>query len=262
MSWPDDYIPNGFTPFHIEDAGIIFNCDCQEILPKFPDNCIDLSITSPPYNVGLDYGNGWAKDRLNVSEYKNHADSIMVYLNRITKTGGRFCIEIGGSGRNLPLSWIWQYAAYKAQWGLFSEITIPHRKTNPTAWGSYLKADNVYTIPNFHMAYIFYKDLERKEGDVTEITKEEFVEWTRGYWKINYSGRETNHPAEFPKELPARFMKLVGHSSDVILDFYLGSGTTAVAAKELGRKFIGVEISEEYCALSVKRLRQGVMNFG
>ena len=132
--------------------------DCLEILPTLEAESVDMVITSPPYNVGVKYGDkSWKDDRLDVKEYKIIADNFMVFTQRLMVIGGRLCVEIGGSGRNLPLSWIWQDAAYKAGLGLYSEIGIQHRKTNPTAWGSWMKSDMVYTIPNFHMAYVLYK---------------------------------------------------------------------------------------------------------
>lgn len=236
---------------------VIYNEDCLEGMKKLDTKSVDLVITSPPYNVGIDYGEGRQKDKRPFKKYYDFASDVVKEIERLLKIGGRFCIEIGGSGRNFPLSWCWQDAAYKHKLGLYSEITIAHRKTNPTAWGSWLKADNVYTIPNFHMAYVFYKELETKTGNETTITKDEFVEYTRGRWTINYSGRVTKHPAEFPLEIPLRFMRLFGHKNDIIVDPFIGSGTTAVACRKLGRHYIGFEINPEYCKIAKKRLSRG-----
>lgn len=226
-------------------------------MPKRLSNeSVDLAITSPPYNVGIDYGKGREKDKKPFKDYYNFSYQITKEIARVLKIGGRFCIEIGGSGRNFPLSWCWQDVAYKSNLGLYSEITIAHRKTNPTAWGSWLKADNVYTIPNFHMAYVFYKGIEAKKGDETTISKEEFMEYTRGRWNINYSGRQTKHPAEFPLEIPLRFMRLFGHKDDIVLDPLIGSGTTAVACMKQERHYIGFEINPEYCEIARKRLSE------
>lgn len=232
----------------------IINGDCVVEMQKLPDQSIDMVITSPPYNVGLVYAdNDWQDDRLDVSEYKKFADRVMFQVARLLKVGGRACIEIGGSGRNLPLSWIWQDAAFSSGLQLYSEIVIDHRCTNLTAWGSYLKADNVRTIPNFHHLYTFYKESYTKRGKETSIEKDNWVKWTKGRWSINYSEKNP-HPASFPVELPARCMKLFGHVGDVILDPFSGSGTTGIACKLHDRIYIGIEKELEYYNLSVQRV--------
>ena len=232
--------------------------DCLEILPALPDNSVDLVVTSPPYNVGIVYGNkSRDDDKKSIEEYKRFADSIMSALFGVIVAGGRMCFEIGGSGRNFPSSWIWQDAAYQAGFGLFSEIGIQHRKTNPCAWGSWMKSDNVYTIPCFHMLYVFYKETATKRNGNTTIDKREFIDWTRGYWKINYSkGKVKEHPATFPVELPLRCIKLFGHDNDVVFDPFFGSGTTGVACVQTGRNFIGIEIEEKYFNIAEKRIAE------
>lgn len=232
--------------------------DCIEFMRGMPDGCVDMVIFSPPYNVGVKYGDKeWTNDRLDIQDYKNNAERVMDDIFPVLVSGGRVCVEIGGSGRNLPLSWIWADAAYKVGFGLFSEIMIPHRKTNPTAWGSWLRADNVFTIPNFHSLYVFYKDTSEKKNGITVIDKSEFTEWTRGVWNINYSiGKVNEHPATFPIELPTRCIKLFGHDADTIFDPFMGSGTTGIACVQLGRNFIGCEIDPGYFSIAEKRIAQ------
>ena len=239
----------------MDNVNSILLGDCLELFATIPDSSVDMVVTSPPYNVGIDYGEGREKDAREIKDYIYFAADVMSQVSRGLKSGGRCCVEIGGSGRNFPLSWTWQDAAYKAGLGLFSEIVIEHRKTNPTAWGSYLKPDNVYTIPNFHMLYVFYKDTATKRGDGTNLIKEEFVEWTRGRWKINFS-RDKNypHPAPYPVSLPTRCIKLFGHIGDLVLDPFGGVGTTAVACIQNSRDFILFEINAEYVDLAKKRI--------
>ena len=235
----------------------IYCGNCIKGMKKFDEDCIDMVVTSPPYNLGKDYGDR-VNDSVAFDDYHTFAINIMRESYRIMKDGGRFCLEMGGSGRNFPLTWCWQDAAFRAGFGLYSEITITHRKTNECAWGSWLKADNVYTIPNFHMAYVFYKGNETKRGK-TEITPKQFSEWTRGRWTLNFARRVTKHPAEYPVELVLRFMKLFGHAGDLIMDPFMGSGTTAVAAKVLNRKYIGFELNPNFVAMAERRLLQEYM---
>ena len=232
--------------------------DCLEILPTIANNSVDMVVTSPPYNVGTEYGNkASAADLTPIREYKIFADKIMTSIFRFTCAGGRVCLEIGGSGRNFPMTWMWQDAAYEAGFGLFSEIGLQHRKTNPCAWGSWMKSDNVYTIPNFHMLYVFYKETATKRNGNTTIEKSEFVDWTRGYWKFNYSkGKVKEHPATFPVEIPRRCIKLFGHDEDIVLDPFMGVGTTGVACIETNRNFIGLEIEPKYFEIAQKRIAE------
>lgn len=249
----------------------------QDLLPTFPEHIVDLVVTSPPFNVGVKYKGDSSNDDKQVDEYKQMSDELMQLLFAITKNDGRACIELGGNGRNWPLSWIWQDSAYKHGWKLYSEMVIDHRKTNPTAWGSWLKSNAVSTIPNFRHLFVFYKDGNaRKNGDVCDINKEEFVAWTRGRWNMQQDEEITEeelmgwsqgkwsmgwgrskkypHPAAFPEELPTRCMKLFGHVGDLVLDPFAGSGTTCVAAKRIGRQYIGIEQSSEYFEMAEKRL--------
>ena len=236
----------------------IYCMNCIPGMKRLDDDVIDMVVTSPPYNLGKDYGDR-VDDNVDFDVYHKFAIDVMAGAYRVMRDSGRFCLEMGGSGRNFPLTWCWQDAAFKAGFGLYSEITITHRKTNECAWGSWLKADNVYTIPNFHMAYVFYKGSETKRGRETEITSKEFAEWTRGRWTLNFARRVTKHPAEYPVEIVLRFLKLFGHVDDVVMDPFMGGGTTAVGAKILNRKYIGFELNSNFINMAEKRLKQEYM---
>jgi site-specific DNA-methyltransferase (adenine-specific) len=225
-------------------------------MKEIDDNLVDLVITSPPYNVGIDYGKGREDDKRPFSEYCDFANLVTEQIARVLKSGGRACIEIGGSGRNFPLSWCWQDVAYKNGLGLFREIVLEQRKTNQCGWGSYLKSDNVYTVPNFHLMYVFYKESATKRSSgATDITSEQFVEWTRGLWRVFWR-THAGHPASFPEDIPYRCMKLFGHTTDLVLDPFAGSGTTDIVAEKLGRHWIGIELNPTYVELANVRLEQ------
>lgn len=235
----------------------IYQGDCRDIILDLPE--LDLVVTSPPYNTGVEYDNH--DDNMKLSNYKSLALSVMNYIGQRLKVGGRACIEVGGSGRDFPLGFIWQDAAYyKNDLGLHSHIGMAHRKTNPCAWGSYMKADACYTIPNFHEMFVFYKETGRKEGGETTITKKEWMEWTKGWWQINWSvGSDKSHPAQFPIELPTRCLRLFGHKNDLVLDPFMGSGTTAKACWNQERRFIGIEKSEKYYELAKTNILKHIM---
>lgn len=236
----------------------LFFGDCVKFMEIMPKGKVDMVITSPPYNVGVDYGDkGYDEDHKPTDIYRAWMDEVNKGLYEVMKVGGRYCLEIGSSGRDFPLEYYWQHSAYTCGFKLYSEIVIPHWKSNPTAWGSYLKADNVFTIPNFHALYVFYKDDRTKRNGETTIVKDEFVEWTRGVWNINYAlGKVKEHPATFPVELPTRCMKLFGHQNDLIFDPFMGTGTTGIACVHNEREFIGCEIVEKYFKIAEKRIKQ------
>lgn len=231
----------------------IHNGDCVEFMQSLPENCIDMVITSPPFNVGIDYGNGKEADKLPINDYANFANEVMGQVTRVLKHGGRACFELGGSARNLPLGYIWQQAAYQSGLGLYAMIILEHRKTNECAWGSWLKADSVNLVANFRELYVFYKGTEKRSGGTTTIISKEFVEWTKARWQIQWE-QHKGHPAPFPSELPERLMKLFGYQDDLVFDPFMGSGTTALAAHKLGRDWLGCELSSKYTKLAQKRI--------
>lgn len=102
-----------------------------------------------------------------------------------------------------------------------------------------------------------------KFKEESKITKQEWVEYTSSLWQFNPETRESRynngHPAPFPLELPKRIIKMWSFIQDVILDPFMGSGTTAVAAKELKRNYIGIETHSQYCKIAEERLAQGVL---
>jgi site-specific DNA-methyltransferase (adenine-specific) len=89
------------------------------------------------------------------------------------------------------------------------------------------------------------------------ITKEQFMEWTKSIWTMNAeSARRIGHPAPFPEELPNRLIQLYSFTDDIILDPFMGSGTTAVVAVKTKRKYVGYEINEDYIKLANNRIQQ------
>jgi len=237
-------------PYYETSLGKLYHGDCLEIMPELPK--VDLVVTSPPFNLNINYGD-IVDDNKSNEDYHLFAIETLKKLFPVIQNGGRVCFEIGGSGRNFPMSWWWQDAAYKGGFKLFSEITLSHRKTNACAWGSWMKPDNVYTIPNFHMLYVFFKETATKVGDKTDIARNEFIEWTRGRWSISWASHKL-HPAPFSTELPYRCVRLFGHCNDLILDPFMGSGTTAVLCERLSRRWICIDLEEKNCEIAAKRI--------
>ena len=126
------------------------------------------------------------------------------------------------------------------------------------AWGSWQSASNPVLRDVHEYILIFSKgDYQRKaKGKENTITKEQFMEWTKSIWTMNpESAKKVNHPAPFPEELPYRLIQLYSFKNDIILDPFLGSGTTAISALKSNRSFIGYEINEDYKTISEKRIQ-------
>ena len=147
--------------------------------------------------------------------------------------------------------------AKKVGWKYFSTIIWNEGNiSRRTAWGSWLSAKAPYVIAPVEVIVVFYKKRWSKlKNGVSDITKEEFMEWSQGF--SNFPGesrKRVKHPAPFPIELPKRCIQLFSFVGDTVLDPFLGSGTTLIACALLNRKGIGVEIDEKYCELAKVRI--------
>ena len=124
-----------------------------------------------------------------------------------------------------------------------------------TAWGSFASASEPNILPRHEYILVYYK-LEKNKGKGEDtISKTSFIKWTDGMWEFTPETR-SNHPAPFPKELPSRCIEMFSYKNDLIFDPFMGSGTTARACIDLKRRFIGAELSEEYCQMWENKLKQ------
>ena len=232
--------------------------DCLELLKELPDNYIDLTVTSPPYNIGIGYEN--YKDEMPWKDYYLWCEEWISELMRVTKEDGRICINhylsFGSSNnRHSPLMKINSIAEniglkHHAV-AVWEDATITKR----TAWGSWLNASAPYINSPYEGILILYKNRWKKDkSGITQITPKEFMDSCTGKWKI-HPEHNREHPAPFPLRLAERCILLLSYENDLILDPFIGSGTVAAAAIKWNRDFIGFEISEEYVALANKRIQ-------
>ena len=235
-----------------------------ENMGKIPSNSVHLMITSPPYNVSKEYD-----EDLSMSEYLGMLHKVFSETHRVLVSGGRACINIANVGRKPYLPWSDYISTMMLNdIGFIMRGEIIWVKAagagNSCAWGSWLSASNP-TLRDLHeYILVFSKGGYKRERTKTEketkrdsMSKEDFMKWTQSVWTFNpESARRVGHPAPFPVELPRRLINLYSFETDIVLDPFMGSGTTAVAAQQCKRHWVGFETSEEYINLIKKRVAQ------
>lgn len=248
--------------------------DCLEIMKDIPDNSIDLVIFSPPYDEIRDYhGN----PKINLHE-------IGIRLHRTLKTGGMCCVIIQDGTKNFAKSLTTFRMAVdwcdRVGFKLF-ETSIYYRDGRPGAWWNkrfrvdheyilmFLKGDRPkyfnkepLKIPSKHAGEVWHGTQRLTNGDLIPIkkTKQKKMKCRGTVWKYESSKSEHNktknrHPAPFPDKLAEDLILCFSKENDIVLDIMSGSGTTLVMSKKNNRKYIGIEISDEYCKIAEERIR-------
>lgn len=234
-------------------------CKSSESMEEIPNNSVHLMITSPPYNVGKEYD-----ENLSLEEYRKLLRTVFKEVYRVLVVGGRACVNVANLGRKpyIPLhSYIIEDMA---KIGFFMRGEIIWNKASSagtsTAWGSWMSATNPSLRDIHEYILVFSKGnngrLKHEEKKST-ILKEEFTEYTKSVWTFPAEqARKVNHPAPFPIELPSRVIKLYTFQGDVVLDPFMGSGTTAIAALKNKRHFVGYDLNEDYVKTARKRIKE------
>ena len=228
---------------------------------KIAAGSIDLIVTSPPYNVDIQYNSH--NDQLTYDEYRDFSRRWMKRCFAWLKDDGRFCLNIpldknkgGQQSVGADLTTIAKKIGFSYHSTIvWNEGNISRR----TAWGSWASASAPYVIAPVELIIVLYKKTWKKTSGSGEsdISRKEFVEWTNGLWTFNGERKKkTGHPAPFPVELPLRCMKLFSFVGDVVLDPFMGSGSTLVAASLCSRKGVGIEIDHGYCERAVARIKK------
>ncbi len=252
-----EYVEN---PIPVEYLDRIF-LHSAESMAELPDNSVQLMVTSPPYNVGKDYDQD-----LTLPEYLSFLERVWVEVFRVLVPGGRACINVANLGRRpyLPLhAWITESML---RMGFLMRGEVIWNKAGSaspsTAWGSWKSASNP-TLRDVHEYILVFSKTAFKRYNIisrkSTISRDEFLEFTKSIWTFPAeSASKVGHPAPFPLELPYRLAQLYSFDDEVILDPFMGSGQTALAAIKAGRHFIGYEICPEYVSLADSRILEAL----
>jgi site-specific DNA-methyltransferase (adenine-specific) len=230
-------------------------CSSSETMTEIPDDCVALMVTSPPYNVGKDYD-----DDLSLGEYLDLLHRVLAETVRVLEPGGRVAVNVANLGRKPYLPLNHHVAGILQDLGLLLRGEIVWQKARGAAgscaWGSWRSAKNP-TLRDVHEYVIVASKGAYRRSRIGRdtITKDEFMEATTSIWSIkSASAKRIGHPAPFPVDLPKRLIELYTFEGDLVLDPFLGSGTTAVAAIETGRRFVGYDNDAAYLELARTRI--------
>jgi DNA modification methylase len=231
----------------------------SEAMAEIPDHSVHLMVTSPPYNVGKEYDQD-----ATLTEYLDFLHRVWREVHRLLVPGGRACVNIANLGRKPYIPLHAYIVRDMAEIGfLMRGEVIWHKGASAspsTAWGSWRSPANP-TLRDVHEYILIFskagfsrKNLDQRRAT---ISRDEFLELTKSVWTFPaVSARSIGHPAPFPVALPHRLIQLYTYEGDVVLDPFMGSGSTAIAALQGNRHYLGYEIEAEYVRLAEKRIKQ------
>ena len=244
--------------FYTTDGLTILKADSLTTRAVAPES-VDLIVTSPPYNVDIAYG--LHDDGRSYKKYLAFSRAWLARACSWLKRDGRMCLNIpldknkdGQQSVGADLTTIAKEVGFRYHSTIvWNEGNISRR----TAWGSWMSASAPYVIAPVELIVVLYRESWKRTSGTgqSDISRKDFMDWTNGLWTFNGESRKrTGHPAPFPLELPRRCILLFSFVGDTVLDPFMGSGTTLLAARGCGRKAVGIDIDADYCALARDRL--------
>jgi len=254
--------------------------DARESIKKIPNNSIHLIVTSPPYWNTVNYDSNF----IGSSSYENYIEDLLNVwkeCERVLKPSGKLCIvtpilpipkKIINNQNTRHIKNINNDIEYTmlthTNLKRFS-LYIWQKQTSKLMFGSYPYPGNLLEQNTVEFINVFIKDgkpekRDKKLKEYYKLTQKEWLDLTQQVWFIYPEdvSRSKGHPAPFPEKLPARLIRLYtfgaysDYPGDIVLDPFCGSGTTAVAAKIMKRRYIGFDISEEYIKYAKKRIEE------
>ena len=230
-----------------------------EDMHELPPNSVALMVTSPPYHVGKDYDSDVSFD-----DHLALLDRVFTETYRVLEPGGRAVVNVANLGRKPYISVSSRIAVMMEDIGFLMRGEIIWRKgkaaSGSTAWGSWMSATNPVLRDVHEYCLVFNKGrFDRVRRGRSTIDKQEFLDATLSVWDLQpESANRVGHPAPFPVALPRRFIELFTYEGDLVLDPFIGSGTTAVAAIETGRHYAGYETDADYVHMAEERIARAL----
>ncbi|MDR0889673.1 MAG: site-specific DNA-methyltransferase [Oscillospiraceae bacterium] len=260
--------------FSEDNQVTLYNGDCLKLLKSIPDEVIDMVITSPPYCMGKAYED----PHDDIETFKKQHRDIFNDLYRIIKPGGSVCWQVGYHVSNkciVPLD----YIIYENFTSLSASRDIPFILRNRIIWtfGHGLNSSNRFS--GRHETILWFSKGEQATFNLDDVRVPQKYPGKRAYKgpnKGNLSGNplgknpsdvweipnvkaghieKTDHPCQFPVVIPQRLIKALAPENGLILDPFMGAGTTGVAALLENRRFVGAEILKDYYEISEARLK-------
>jgi DNA modification methylase len=250
-------------------------CGDARDMSDVDDNSVALVVTSPPYFAGKAYETDLGEGHVPATylEYLTMLRDVFAECLRVLEPGGRMCVNVANLGRKPYRSLAGDVTTI-----LQDELTMLLRgevvwvkakgAAGSCAFGSYMKASNpvlrdltervvIASKGRFDRAIPVKERAQLGLPHESDISKEEFLASTLDVWEIRPErARRVQHPAPFPVELPERFIRLYTYVGDVVLDPFLGSGSTAVAAVQNGRHYVGYDMDPDYVAIAEARIAE------
>ena len=262
----------------------VINGDTIDVMSEMPEGWVDLVVTSPPYNVGIKYDTH--NDEIVMDEYWEWSEKWLTEAYRLLKDDGRIAINIpyevnvqARGGRVFFASELYQVmkkVGFKFYGIVDLEEDSPHR-SKTTAWGSWMSPSAPYIYNPKECVILAYKKVHIKKvkgepqwkGEpyltedgknkvaYAEQDKKEFMELVFGQWKY-FADTRTLTKATFSMDIPEKAIKILSYKNDVVLDPFNGSGTSCVAAVVHDRRWVGIELSSNYCEIAKQRIQSFV----
>jgi len=277
---------SGEGMFSMEDIRDRIICgDSAKVLARIPSETITCAITSPPYWNLVDYGLPGQIGQGTYQEYREELKPVWKELHRCLRPNGKFALNVPlmpirkevskrffGPSHTRCLLDIYsdlRHDILSTTRLLFYSLYIWEKQTTEKMFGSYPYPPNLYERNYIEFIAVFVKPgaPEKVPGAVkaaARLSQSEWLELTKQIWWMYPAniGRKEGHPSPFPEELPNRLINMytypavasVSYGGDIVLDPFCGWGTTCVAAKRLGRRFIGIELSPEFCCEAATRV--------